>query len=91
MAKYVLPIEIRLLEEGGYLATSLALPGFLVQADTVEKVVELAPGVAQALVEAMHTLFYVALNMHLRKMRRWRTEMRNRRNTYWYLEEIRRT
>jgi predicted RNase H-like HicB family nuclease len=53
MAKYILPIEIQPLEEGGYLATSPVLPGFLVQADTVEKVVELAPGVAQALIEAM--------------------------------------
>lgn len=53
MARYILPIEIQHLEEGAYLATSPALPGFLVQADTVEEVVELAPGVAQALIEAM--------------------------------------
>ncbi|MBI2909379.1 MAG: type II toxin-antitoxin system HicB family antitoxin [Chloroflexi bacterium] len=51
MAKYVL--QIRPLEEGGYLATSPVLQGFLVQAETVEKVLQLAPGVAQALVEAM--------------------------------------
>ena len=48
-----MPIEINSLEEGGYLATSPALPGFLVQAETVEEVLQLAPGVAQALIEAM--------------------------------------
>ncbi|MDY6916476.1 MAG: type II toxin-antitoxin system HicB family antitoxin [Chloroflexota bacterium] len=53
MAKYILPVEIHPLEEGGYLATSPVLPGFLVQAETVEKVLQLAPGVAQALIEAM--------------------------------------
>ena len=53
MAKYILPVEIHPLDEGGYLATSPILPGFLVQAETVEKVLQLAPGVAQALIEAM--------------------------------------
>ena len=53
MVRYKLPLEIQLLEEGCYLATSSALPGFLVQAETVEKVLYLAPGVAQALIEAM--------------------------------------
>ncbi len=53
MAKYVLPLEIQALEEGGYLATSAALPGFLVQAETVEEVLCLAPDVAQSLIEAM--------------------------------------
>jgi predicted RNase H-like HicB family nuclease len=53
MAKYILPVEIQHLEEGGYLARSPALPGFLVQADTIEEVVSLAPGVAQALIESM--------------------------------------
>ena len=53
MAKYILPIEIQTLEEGGYLAKSSALPGFLVQSDTVEELVKLAPGVAQALIESM--------------------------------------
>ncbi len=53
MAKYILPLEIHPLEEGGYLATSPVLPGFLVQAETVEKVLQLAPGVAQALIGAM--------------------------------------
>jgi predicted RNase H-like HicB family nuclease len=53
MAKYVLPLEIQALEEGGYLATSTALPGFLVQAETVEEVLRLAPDIAQSLIEAM--------------------------------------
>jgi len=53
MAKYVLPLEIQALEEGGYLATSAALSGFLVQAETVEEVLRLAPDVAQSLIEAM--------------------------------------
>jgi predicted RNase H-like HicB family nuclease len=53
MRKYILPVEIQPLEEGGYLAISPALPGFLVQADTVEEAINLAPGVAQALLEAM--------------------------------------
>ena len=53
MARYILPVEIQHLDEGVYLATSPALPGFLVQADTMEEVMNLAPGVAQALIEAM--------------------------------------
>jgi len=53
MRRYRLPIEIHPLEEGGYLATSPSLPGFLVQAETVEEVLHMAPGVAQALIEAM--------------------------------------
>jgi len=53
MAKYVLPLEIQALEEGGYLATSPALPGLLVQAETVGEVLRLAPDVAQSLIEAM--------------------------------------
>jgi antitoxin HicB len=53
MTRYKLPIEISPLEEGGYLATSPALPGFLVQAETMEEILQLAPGVAQTLIEAM--------------------------------------
>lgn len=40
-------------EDGTYLATSPTLEGFLVQGDTVEDVIRLAPGVAKALLEAM--------------------------------------
>ncbi|MCL6643287.1 MAG: type II toxin-antitoxin system HicB family antitoxin [Candidatus Bipolaricaulota bacterium] len=50
---YRLPLEIEPLAEGGYVATSPALPGFLVQAETLEEVFALAPGVAQTLLEAM--------------------------------------
>ncbi len=53
MESFILSLEIHPLEEGGYLATSPLLAGFLVQAETVEKVLQLAPGVAQALIEAM--------------------------------------
>jgi len=53
MAKYILPVEIQPLEEGSYLARSSAMPGFLVQADTIEEVISLSPGVAQALIESM--------------------------------------
>ena len=53
MSNYRLPVVIEPLEEGGYLATSSVLPGLLVQADTVEEALALAPGVARALIEAM--------------------------------------
>jgi antitoxin HicB len=53
MSNYRLPLVIEPLEEGGYLATSPVLPGLLVQADTVEEALALAPGVARALIEAM--------------------------------------
>ena len=52
MSSYRLSVVIELLE-GGYLATSPVLPGLLVQADTVEEALALAPGVARALIEAM--------------------------------------
>jgi predicted RNase H-like HicB family nuclease len=39
-----LPLLIEQVEDGAYLATSPALSGFLVQADTIEEVVALAPG-----------------------------------------------
>ena len=48
-----LPLVIEQVEDGTYLATSPALEGFLVQAETVEEVIALAPGVAKALLEAM--------------------------------------
>ncbi len=53
MPKYILPVEVESLEEGGYLARSPALPGFLVQADTVDELLHLSPGIAQALIESM--------------------------------------
>jgi predicted RNase H-like HicB family nuclease len=53
LLSYRLPLVIEQLEDGNFLATSPALDGFLVQADTIEEVIALAPGVAKALVEAM--------------------------------------
>jgi len=50
---YTLPIHIEPLAEGGYLARSPVLPGFLVEGETVEQVLEWAPGVARALLEVM--------------------------------------
>ena len=53
LSSYRLPLVIEQLENGTFLATSPALEGFLVQADTIEELIALAPGVAKALVEAM--------------------------------------
>lgn len=53
MSGFTLPIHIEPLEEGGYLARSPVLPGFLVEGETIEQVLEWAPGVARALIEAM--------------------------------------
>lgn len=53
LSSYRLPLVIEQMEDGTFLATSPALEGFLVQADTIEEVIALAPGVAKALVEAM--------------------------------------
>jgi predicted RNase H-like HicB family nuclease len=50
---YTLPIHIEPLEEGGYLARSPVLPGFLVEGETIEQVLEWAPCVARALLEVM--------------------------------------
>jgi predicted RNase H-like HicB family nuclease len=52
VAGYRLPIVVELVS-GSYQATSPALDGFLVLADTLEAVLALAPGVARALLEAM--------------------------------------
>ena len=65
---YTLPIHIEPLEEGGYLARSPALPGFLVEGETVEQVLEWAPGVARALLEVMREKG-IALPIELRKVK----------------------
>jgi predicted RNase H-like HicB family nuclease len=52
-ASYRLPLEIEQMEDGSFMATSPALDGFLVLADSVEEVISLAPGVAKALIETM--------------------------------------
>jgi len=50
---YNLQIKVEPLEEGGYLATSPMLPGFLVEGETVKEVIREAPIVARALLEAL--------------------------------------
>jgi hypothetical protein len=51
IAGHRLPIVIERVNES-YQATSPALEGFLVLADSIEEVLSLAPGVARALLEA---------------------------------------
>ncbi len=48
-----LPLVIEQVEDGSFLATSPALDGFLVQADSIEDVFSLAPAIAKTLLEAM--------------------------------------
>ena len=50
---FLLPLEIEQVEPGVYLAKCKSLPGLLVQGDSVDEVVRIAPQVAQALVAAM--------------------------------------
>ena len=50
--EYLLPLKIEPLEEGGYLATSEVLPGFLAQGRTIAETLEIAQDVARKLVES---------------------------------------
>jgi predicted RNase H-like HicB family nuclease len=53
---YDLSIEVEELDDGGdyrYIATSPELPALIVVGDTVEEVLELAPGVASALIASI--------------------------------------
>ena len=50
---YRLPLTIEEVEQGTYLATSPALQGLLVQANSIEELLTLVPGVAKALLQAM--------------------------------------
>lgn len=50
-----LPLVIEQVEDGTYLATSPALEGFLAQAETVEEIYSIAPGIAKALIDAMRS------------------------------------
>jgi len=52
MASYRLPVVIERVN-GSYQATSPALDGFLVLADTLDEVLALVPGLARALLEVM--------------------------------------
>jgi predicted RNase H-like HicB family nuclease len=50
---YRITLQIVRLEEGPYLGTSPDLPGLLVQADTPDEVVALAPALARDLIAVM--------------------------------------
>jgi len=50
--EYLLPIKIEPLEEGGHLATSEVLPGFLAQGRTIAETLEIAQDVARKLIES---------------------------------------
>jgi predicted RNase H-like HicB family nuclease len=50
--EYLMPIRIEPLEEGGYLATSEVLPGFLAQGRSIAETIEIAQDVARKLIES---------------------------------------
>ena len=50
--EYLVPIEIEPLEEGGFLATSSVLQGFLAQGRTIAETMEIAQDVARKLIES---------------------------------------
>jgi predicted RNase H-like HicB family nuclease len=50
---YQITLEIEHLEEGPYLGTSPDLPGLIVQADTPEAVIDLAPQIAHELIASL--------------------------------------
>ena len=50
---YVITVEIEHLKEGPYLGTSPDLPGLIVQADTSEEVIQLAPQLAHELIDSL--------------------------------------
>ena len=53
MTTYSVTLEIERLPEGPYLGTSPDLPGLIVQADSPEGVILLAPDIARDLIEVM--------------------------------------
>ncbi len=52
MSEVVVKLHIEPLEEGGYLATSTALPGLVAQGRTIAETLEIAQDVARKLVES---------------------------------------
>lgn len=52
MSEYLLPIKIESLEEGGFLATSDILQGFIAQGRTIAETMEIAQDVARKLIES---------------------------------------
>ncbi len=53
MATYQITLDIERLPEGPYLGTSPDLPGLIVQAESPERVIALAPDIAHDLIEVM--------------------------------------
>jgi predicted RNase H-like HicB family nuclease len=51
MAKYILPIEIQPLEEGGYLATCPIIQGCQAEGQTITEALDNVEGVARVLLE----------------------------------------
>lgn len=51
-SEYWIPIEIEPLEEGGFLATSSVLQGFIAQGRTLAETMEIAQDVARKLIES---------------------------------------
>jgi len=56
MTTFGITFTIERLEEGPYLGTSPDLPGLIVQADTPEEVLALAPGIAHDLIAVMREI-----------------------------------
>jgi antitoxin HicB len=52
MSEYLIPISIKHLEEGGYLATSPLLQGLIAQGHTIAETLEIAEDVARRLIES---------------------------------------
>lgn len=57
MTTYNITLDIEHLPEGPYLGTSPDLPGLIVQAETPEEVIRLAPDIARDLIEVMRETF----------------------------------
>ena len=50
---YPITVEIEHLEEGPYLGTSPDLPGLIVQADTLDEVIQMAPQLVHELIDSL--------------------------------------
>jgi antitoxin HicB len=50
--EYLIPIQVKALEEGGYLATSKVFPDLLAQGRTIAETIEIAQDVARRLIES---------------------------------------
>jgi len=52
MSEYLVPVSIKSLEEGGYLATSSVLQGLIAQGRTIAETLEIAEDVARKIIES---------------------------------------